>query len=89
MKTDASITEFIYLQQKRDKSNLLSDCLQAALMLGVKQFYVLSFRTSSMREPFSIIESLTEDTIQGVPLPLNHPISPQCTLHLASQRYKL
>ena len=90
MKTGASITEFIYLQQKRDKSNLLSDCLQAALMLEVKQFYVLSFRTSSMREPFSIIESLAEDTIQGVPLPLNQDTtSPQCTLHLASQRYKL
>ena len=29
MKTGTSITEFIYLQQKRDKSNLLSDCLQA------------------------------------------------------------
>ena len=82
MKTGTSITEFIYLQQKRDKSNLLSDCLQAALLLGVKQFYVLSFRTSSMREPFRIIESLTEDAIQGVLLPLNHKPTVYPTLGL-------
>lgn len=68
MKTGISVTEFMYLQ-KSDKSHLLSDSLYVALMLRVKQFHVLPFRTARMRElhSFSIIGSLREDVIQGIP----------------------
>lgn len=68
MKTGISVTEFMYLQ-KSDKSHLLSDYLYVALMLGVKQFHVLPFRTPRMRElhRLSIVGSLREDVIQGIP----------------------